>query len=271
MGGLGLSGRYAAFTAPSGATVHVLGVFPCSTLSEEEASDLVATVKPTHLYIDLPVEWTSTLSQEVAAGHVGDWRIPDTTPRFRFFPGAGLLGSVLLRNAMADNEMMGLMAAELYGPFKAAMAAARDARVVSYPFALAYNNGEMLDRPSELRPFLLGDNTFVSTTVHGLIGNGLAIMLGEKGDAEFSASLPLDTGYFTRDAVLKLRKANRDIVNAAVASAGKAAERYDIESDLSRREAVARAADKLDDAVAYQLAAVRSQQQVRPCVRDVVL
>ena len=272
VGSLAASGRYASFSMPNGATVHVLGVFPASTLSEEEAADLVAAAKPTHLYLDVPPEWTATLAEEVAAGRHGDWRIPDASPRFRMYPGAGVLGSILLRNALADNEMAGLMAAELYGPYKAALAAAAattgaSPTLLSYPFDLGYNNGEMLDRPAELRPFLLGDNSFASTTVHALVGNGLAIMLGEPGAAEFAASVPADRGYFTREEVDRLRKANRATVNTAVARGpGRASERFDVESDLSRREGVAREAGKTEDAASFQAAAVRSQLQVRGAV-----
>ena len=277
--GLAVSGRYFTVTVPGGAVVHVLGVCPASSLSEEEAYDLVIAAQPSHVYVDVPTEWTSALLADVRAGRVGDWRIPDTTPPFRYVSSAGILGSVLLRNAFADNEMFGLIGAETYGPFKAALAAgeaiagraaasngdggtAPPPKYVSFPYAMAYNGGAMLDRPAHLSTFLLGDNAFVSTTIYAIVGNSVAVMAGEPGAAEFTVSLPEDTGYLTRDQVGKIRRDFRAAVNAAVARVG-AETLLDVEADLSRREAAARDAGDAAGAAVFESSTFKSQAQVR--------
>lgn len=299
LAGLRATGRYFELPATGGGVVRVLGVCPSSTRCEEEAFDLVASTQPSHVYIDLPREWTDALLADVRAQRVGDWKIPDTTPPFRLVPGAGVLGSVLVRNALADNEMLGLMGGEAYGPYKAALAAGEALRrgdgsadgdgggggsegsastasaaaaaagggagaqpaYVSYPFPMAYNGGAMLDRPSHVATFLLGDNSFGSTTVFAMIGNSVAIMAGEPGLAEFAAALPPDAGYFTRDGVTKLRRDFRAAVNAAVARV--TADTADLEADLTRREEAARAAGDAAGAAAFEASVVKSQVQVR--------
>ena len=64
------SGRYALLSTPAGVPVHVLGVYPCSRQSEEEAFDLVAAVQPRALYVDLFPELLGALQRDVAEGRV---------------------------------------------------------------------------------------------------------------------------------------------------------------------------------------------------------
>ena len=70
-----------------------------------------------------------------------------------------------LRTILADNQMFGLMGAELFGAFKAALAAANavKARVVPFPFEMEYNNGITLMRPAETSAVLIGDSSVGST------------------------------------------------------------------------------------------------------------
>lgn len=203
------SGRYVSFTTPSGATVHLLGVMPSCTKSEEEVHNLISALAPSHVYLDMVPEWAAALQEEVAAGRVGDWTIPDVTPPYRLFPGAGIIGSVLIRNQLADNDFLGLCGAEWFGPWKVAIAAASRQKkaaaassgseggarpagptILAYPYSMHYNNGETLDRPSAFTCLLVGNNSFASDAVHCLVGNNNAIMAGDKAEAEFTAAMP---------------------------------------------------------------------------------
>jgi hypothetical protein len=214
-------GHYAALATPAGATVHLLGAVPCSSQSEEEAFRLVSALRPSHVYVDLTPEWAAALQAEVAAGRVGEWAIPDATPPYQLYPGAGVVGSVLLRNQLADNQLLGLMGAEWFGPWKAALEAVRrlgatgggaggagdaGARagggggaapssssspvVLAFPFSMHYNNGELLDRPAAMGALLVGNSSFSSDAVHALVGNNAAIMAGEPAEAEYTAAIP---------------------------------------------------------------------------------
>lgn len=66
--------------------------------------------------------------------------------------------------------MFGLMGAELFGAFKAALAAANavKARVVPFPFEMEYNNGITLMRPAETSAVLIGDSSVGSTRASSL-------------------------------------------------------------------------------------------------------
>ena len=234
------SGRYFSVDMPNGSTVHLLGVFPCSSKCEEEAHALVTSLKPSHLYVDLVPEWAAAIQDEVAAGRVGEWQIPDTTPGYRMYPGAGILGSILIRNQLADSDILGLLGAEWFGPFKVALAAARKLansaannnssissaagnnsnssaaadggansssagpKILAFPYSMHYNNGELIERPSAFTSLLVGNNSFTSDAVHALCGNNAAIMAGEKAEAEFTAQIP-PAGYFTRQQVNDLQ------------------------------------------------------------------
>jgi hypothetical protein len=230
LAGLARSGRYFSVAMPNGSTVHLLGVFPCSSRCEEEAHGLVGALAPSHVYVDLAPEWVAALQEEVDAGRVGGWAIPDATPPFRLYPGAGVLGSVLIRNNIADNDMLGLMGAEWYGPYKAGLAAARKQqqaaaaaagaaasgtgaavaagggpqssgpKVLAFPFSMHYNNGETLERPSAFTCLMVGNSSFASDAVHALAGANAAIMAGEPAQAETTVQLP-PAGYFTRQQV----------------------------------------------------------------------
>jgi hypothetical protein len=215
---LARTGRYAAVTMPSGGTVHLLGVLPCSTRSEEEAHALVTAVRPTALYVDLAPEWAGALREEVEAGRVGDWAIPDSSPSFRLYPGAGLTGSILIRNALADNDMLGLMGAEWYGAYKAGIASARGvgagrggggsgaagvppAALLAFPYSMHHRNGETLERPSAFVAMIIGNSSFGSTAVTALVGGQAGIFAGETVAVDHMVAIPDGTGYFTRHQV----------------------------------------------------------------------
>lgn len=180
-------GRYVQLRTPSGVVVHALGVFPCSAVSEQEVTDLIAAVKPAFVYVDLHPELVSVLEADVRAGRFGDnWRIPEQSPGFQRYNDAGILVSLNIRNLLADNEVLGLFGAEGYGPFKAAIkaalglsapsataspAATRPAQLLAFPLKMGYNNGETLDRPSSLSWMLVGNASTGSSAITALVGN----------------------------------------------------------------------------------------------------
>jgi hypothetical protein len=205
-GSLASTGRYARLTTPSGGIVHVLGVYPCASRSEEEVQALIEAVRPAVVYVDVHPELLSVLEGDVRAGRTllgvspsagseraGAWRIPETTPSFRRYDDAGLLVSLNIRNFLADNEMLGLLGAEGYGPFKAAIkaamevrggaaagatassssaaAAATPAKLLAFPLPMQYNNGETLDRASHLGFMIVGNASTGSNVITTLIGN----------------------------------------------------------------------------------------------------
>jgi hypothetical protein len=211
------TGRYAALTSPgSGATVHVLGVFPCSARSAAEAAGLVAAARPRVVYVGLHPELAAVLEGDVRAGRLAElgWRIPEQAPPFSRFDDAGWLVSLYIRNLLADNEMLGLLGAEALLPFKAAIRAAlrlagpagvggagaaagggagglgggggggggggagggSAARwpagpLLAFPLAMAHNNGETVEQPSQLTHILVGNASASSTRVTALVGN----------------------------------------------------------------------------------------------------
>lgn len=190
--------------------MHVLGVYPSSTLSSEEAEDLIDAVKPSLVYVDVHPELLSVLEADVRAGRIGnDWKIPEPTPPFHQYDGAGFLVSLNIRNLLADNEMVGLMGAEAYGPWKHAIRAAIGVRpsissgtsaaavgdraagaaasstgpgsqLLGFPMAMAYNNGESLDRPNNLAYVLIGNASTGSSAVSCMIGNPNAWFFGSE-------------------------------------------------------------------------------------------
>jgi len=207
---LARSGRYALLRSGSGAAVHVLGVYPCSTGSASEAVALVAAVRPALVYVGLHPELAAVLEADVRAGRMLDagWRIPERAPDMRFYDGAGWIASVVLRNLLADNEMLGLLGCEALLPFKAAIRAALrlpgggggggggdggggsnggsprspasgaptqaptpPARLLTFPLGASYNNLETLDQPAQLQHVIIGNAAQGSTAVTALVGN----------------------------------------------------------------------------------------------------
>lgn len=59
------SGRYVALPHPSGGTVHVLGVYPCSARSVSEVRVLLDAVEPSSVYVDVYPEQLQLMQQEV--------------------------------------------------------------------------------------------------------------------------------------------------------------------------------------------------------------
>ena len=267
---LAASGRLVSFPSPGSPTpnIHILGVLPCSTISEDEARALVAAVAPTHLYIDVTHEYLKLLTE--APPSKADAPPPESTPPFSWRTGAGLFGSIILRNDVADNTMLGLMGAEKWGAFKAGLEAAgvgskagkTPPALLTYPFDMDYNNGELLDRPGHVVALLFGDASFNSTTVHAIVGGGPSLTAGEPADAEFAARLPPSTGYFTRADVTQLRKDFQDAVNKALLRKPGGGG-WDVEADLAAREGAAREAGNLELAAAFGSAAGRSEVQAQ--------
>jgi hypothetical protein len=262
------SGRYVVLQTPGGGTVHALGVYPCSTVSEEEAHDLVLSVKPSALYIDVHPELLSVLVEEVRAGKVVSegWRIPDSTPPFTFYTGSGFFISLYLRNLLADNEVLGLVGAEALGPYKAALRANGEAGAAlsAFPIALGYNNGEAMERPAHVAWTLLGNASTGSTAMTTLLGNSLSWFTTSDdvtknvAEVESLATVPPE-GYFTRSSVQALQSDFRAKVNKVLLRATAAS--HDYESDALAREAAAREKGDETTAVTLAMRGLASQKQ----------
>lgn len=228
----------------------MLGWYPCSTVSEEEAADLVSAVSPGALYIDLHPELVRALSEDVAAGRSSAdgraWRVPERSGPTGRISGAGFLVSLNLRNMLADNEMFALLGAEAFGAIKAALGAARalppadTPRVVTFPFDMSYNNGLTLSRPLDATALLVGDASVGSTRVTAVVGNPNAWqyvsddVTKNAPAVEYVVAIP-SNGYFSADDVTRTRVAFRAAVNSVLSKA--TAESLDIDRDLQEREA----------------------------------
>ena len=236
---------------PAGGIVHLLGYYPCSTVSEEEAADLVSAVAPGAVYIDMPPELVRSMQSDVAAGRTSAdgraWRVSEKSRPFEYISGAGFIISMQIRNMLADNEMFALIGAEAFGAAKAALAAARvlpasaSPRVVPFPYELTYNNGVTMSRPLDLGALLVGDSSVASTRVTALVGNPNAWQYVSEAHPEKNVpaieqviALP-PSGYFTRDNVTATRTSFCAAVNAAALKA--TAENSDIDKDMQEREA----------------------------------
>jgi hypothetical protein len=291
------SGRYIELTSPSSPNtkIHVIGVFPCSTLSAEEAEDLINEVKPDLVYMSLHPEIVSVLEKDVKANKFIDagWKIPENSPTFERYDGAGWLVSLNIRNVLADNEMLGLLGAEAFLPYKTALRAIHSLtvppKILSFPLTMQYNNGETLDQPAHFNTMLVGNASTGSMQVTALVGNPnswffldqvlqdqqaaeAAVKAGTsssstsstfsnnpmKPDVEFSATIPESTGYFTRSGVLQLQHDFRTLVNTACIKSSSSS--ADVEADLLLREAAAREAGKPDIATTMGQRAMTSQR-----------
>jgi hypothetical protein len=106
--GLASTGRLTTLRSPRGGVVHVLGVFPCSTHSEEEAADLISATSPGAVYVDVSPELLRLLADDVAAGRTtalgGAWRVPEKSPSLSRVAGAGWLVSSACRRRRARVE-----------------------------------------------------------------------------------------------------------------------------------------------------------------------
>lgn len=263
------TGRYFVLQAANGVKVHVLGVYPCSTISEEETADLVVSVQPQVVYVDVHPELLATLEAEVAAGRFGRGFMPSETPcRYRKFPGAGWIASVKVRQWMADNEVFALLGAEMFGPFKAAIAAARTIptapQLIPFPISMSYNNGENMDRPNHIVASLVGNNSMSSTTLFATLGNQIKMLSFASGDVTFAAELPPGTGYFTRAQALKLQERFRTAVNSVVMSATAAS--MDVEAEAEALEDKARTSEDPLTASALHDYSIRAQNQTQAIV-----
>jgi hypothetical protein len=316
--------RYVQFKSPAGTIIHAIGVYPCSTISEQEVTDLINTVKPAAVYVDVHPELLAVLEGDVRSGRFGDqWRIPEQSPRFSRYDDAGWLVSLNLRNLLADNELLALFGAEAYGPFKAAVRAAlgisgpgapalpaangasagaavptRKTQLLAFPLEMGYNNGETLDRPSNLGWMMIGNASTGSTAISALIGNpnswfynpppadaqlqitstdaehttdanttvapasapiALSGSVARSSDVEYLVAIPQDLGYFTRTAVAQIQHTFRNTVNKVAAKATAAS--ADAENDLLLREAYARQAGDAASADLFVQRYTASQRQ----------
>ena len=261
------SGRYALLSTPAGVPVHVLGVYPCSRQSEEEAFDLVAAVQPRALYVDLFPELLGALQRDVAEGRVSavegpasgapsaPWAIAAAAPAWpaaERVPGAGWVDAAMLRTTVADNEMFALIGGELLGAYKAALRAAGALPTPlalsprAFPLPLSHRNYEVAARPLDLTGVVVGDSSWNSTRVTALVGMPHAWTLvsaaaPEKNAADVEHTVALGpAGYFTRSEVDALRAAFRAALAKAAAKA--TAANHDMDADLLERETEARAA-----------------------------
>lgn len=269
-GGMGSTGRYYVLTAPNGVKVHVVGVYPCATLSEEEAADVVAGVGPAVVYVDVHPEMMAALVDEVAAGKVGRAHVPgETPPRFHKYRDAGWIASIKVRQLLADNEVFALMGAEVYGAYKAGIAAALSARptparLLPFPMAMDYNNGENMERPGHVIGALVGNAQFNSDTVFASLGTQFRLLTSAAGDITVPVQLPPDTMYFTRTQVTALQDRFRAAVNGA---AGKlTVDSADAEVEAEALEARAVAAGDRDNATALHTFNRRAQYQSQAIV-----
>jgi len=250
-------------------------VYPCSPLSEEEASDLVAAVKPNVLYIDAPPELVDVMTVDVREGRstacgASGWKIPSSLPGFSNLVGAaGVFSSVPLRNILSDNEMLALLGAESLGPYKAALSSALvfpvPPKVISFPYAMSYRMWETLLRPVDYAAWVGGNSSVGSTAVSVFLGNPHAWTVvsheGAPPDANvpevvFTAELP-PTGYFTRTQVGSLQREFREAVlrvseKASIASA-------DMDKDLVDREESARERGDVASAEGFHQRALQAQ------------
>lgn len=288
------TGRYATYKMENGAVVHLLGVVPASSISAEEAHDLVSAVKPRWLYVDEHPELVEALKEDVATGKVGAGFAPTETPRdFKLFPGAGIFGSILIRTKLVDNEMFALLGAELFAPYKAGMAAALKpnaspfkgpadaastsasaagptgassspsgpAAILSYPFPLAYNNYESVQRPSHWEAKVVGDNMTQSSAVRGSVYNGTLELTGAPPLVAIEAAVPAERGYFTRRDLTELQFRNQARINEVALRATAASPQIDVEGRIMEQEnAYIQAGDASSQAILYQ-AGVASQSQ----------
>lgn len=288
MSSLTSSGRYAQLRTPNGNIVHVLGVYPCSTVSEEEAHDLIMSVKPDVVYVDVHPELLSVLEADVRAGRTlqDGWRIPESTPTYTRYDGSGFLVSVVVRNWLADNEVLGLLGAEGYGPFKSGIRANLLAgpggvqgqgagKLAAFPLTVEYNNAEVMERPAHLGWMVLGNAATGSTAITALVGNPLSWFMApppaEEGQAqgtqaqgaagpevEMAVVVPAE-GYMTRSAVQSLQAEFRHKVNKVALSSS--ASSQDLEADALAREEDVRARGDEVSAAALALRGLNSQKQ----------
>jgi hypothetical protein len=281
------TGRYATYKTENGATVHLLGVIPASSLSAEEANDLVSAMQPKWLYVDEHPEIVGELKEDVVAGKVGAGFKPDENPRsFKMVPGAGVFGSILVRTRLVDNEMFALLGAELYAPYKAGILAAirrgssgksdaaatsaaassppaQPAEVISFPFSVTYNNYEMVGRPSHWEAKVVGDNMMQSVAVRGSVYNQTLELTGAPPLVAIEAAIPPDKGYFTRRELTELQTRNQAKVNDVALRATAASPQIDVEGRIMEQEnTYIQAGDAQSQTVLYQ-AGVASQSQAQ--------
>lgn len=188
------TGRYIKLLTPGGIPVHVLGVYPCATVSEEETAALISSVRPSVVYVDTHPELLDILIQDVKAGRYGEqWKIPEQSPPFHKYDNMGWLVSLNIRNLLADNEMLGLVGNEAYNSFKTAIqctlgilnngnqqmtsssssspSSSNVPTLISFPLPMQYNNGETLDRPNQLNYMIVGNASTGSSAISALLGN----------------------------------------------------------------------------------------------------
>jgi hypothetical protein len=273
--GLAATGRYALLRDPAtGVPIHVLGVYPCSPVSEEEAADLIEAVRPTSLYVDVHAELLAALEGEVRARRTlaDGWRVPEESPALQTYGGAGVVASLFLRNVLADNEMMALAGAESLGAYKAGLAAALapapaaqqpPPRLLAFPYSITYRFGETLMRPLDYCAIILGDAGVASQRLSFMVGNPHAWSLVSPGapnknvpEAEHVVALP-PGGYFTRQDVAAHVSTFRSVLSKAGARATEAS--CDMDLDLTEREAEARALGEETAAVTFSVRAAQAQ------------
>ena len=285
--GLAATGRYALLRDPAtGVPIHVLGVYPCSPVSEEEAADLIEAVRPSSLYVDVHAELLAALEGEVRARRTlaDGWRVPEESPALQTYGGAGVVASLYLRNVLADNEMMALAGAESLGAYNAGLAAAlapapaaaaaaggsaqqaqppQPPRLLAFPYSITYRFGETLMRPLDYCAIILGDAGVASQRLSFMVGNPHAWSLVSPGapnknvpEAEHVVALP-PGGYFTRQDVAAHVSTFRSVLSKAGARATEAS--CDMDLDLTEREAEARALGEETAAVTFSVRAAQAQ------------
>jgi hypothetical protein len=220
--GLKASGRYIHYKLENNVNIHLVGVVPCSTYSEEEVFDIINELKPSKVYLDLPIELIDVLKQQVNENKIGSsYAIPASTPNYQLYPNCGIISSVYVRNQLADNEFTALLGGELYGSFKSALAVIKkqeeqgsNIEVIPFPYSLKYNNGTVsMQRPSVVNAAIVGNAAFNSSTIDVLIGTAY-----KEAPVHQEISIPVAT-YFTKLDLQKIRDNFQKKVNSVTASA----------------------------------------------------
>lgn len=235
------SGRVLTLKTPQGGTVYAIGVYPCSTMSETEVTALISHVKPDIVYVDLHEEVLECLRDDLANRRtISDGHHVSTESRgFSLMKGKGFMVSMAVRNLLVDNEMLGLIGAELFGPFVAALRASsklpHSPAILPFPYPMGYNNGVTFDRPGMLTYTMAGEASQFSKTVLVSIGNPnlwmfeLPASIDMIGAVSTSVTIP-DRGFFSRAEVTQIQNEFRRTVNRQLLKSNK--DNCDIEGEL---------------------------------------
>eukprot|EP01138_Halocafeteria_seosinensis_P003904 gb/GECG01003990.1/.p1 GENE.gb/GECG01003990.1/~~gb/GECG01003990.1/.p1 ORF type:complete len:434 (+),score=56.26 gb/GECG01003990.1/:1-1302(+) len=166
---LARTGRYVRFEKPEGGMVHMVGIVPCSSTSEEEVRMLVNKVNPDAIYIDLPEEDIEQLDEQLRVGLNCKPPLPGPDfPRFRWDPQRGFLHSLTKRSKDSEKDIALLAGGDFDRSYRAALQLAKQRKsdVVAYPYPLKkrYIDGTSTVRVIGSNLRIEGDNSVGSMT-----------------------------------------------------------------------------------------------------------